>query len=504
MKKALFIIMLLVVTHAHVSALVCVDLQSNLTSGASGAQVLELQNFLYSKGYLTAKPNGYFGVGTKSAVKKYQRTMGLSQSGGVLPLTRATIKNETCSSKVVTTNTTTKVIQPTTVASVVTSQATTTSPVVVKKVPLTQNEQRQKDLVDLITAMYAFYKNSNGTFPIPYITTTPVEICTLGISLCNKFNEVKSSLVPNYLAAIPTDPTIATTSVGSLYFIARASDGLITLTAGKTDGKQSIFANCNFYDGCKIKTPANTSTVLGKPYIDSIDRAVFLSGGVMDMPMVIRGKEFSSSSNMVILRPKGGAKTYILDNASSTDGVKLQVSSKFTYLPVSCGYGCSEMLPSGGYDVIVKTTAGESNLGYISIQAITMTSTTNGSDSSFIPKSNHVKLGTVTLSSPSLVTLKSLEFKLNGTTTLVSKISNFTITDAGTGKVTNGGPKFSLGDEKITDYNTKIYELYANIAEIESSYAGRITITGSSTVEEYFSKSKTTVPFPAFLITVSY
>ena len=49
---------------------------------------------------MTATPNGYFGDGTFSAVKKYQKSVGLSQSGGVLPLTRAAIQKETCFSSI--------------------------------------------------------------------------------------------------------------------------------------------------------------------------------------------------------------------------------------------------------------------------------------------------------------------------------------------------------------------------------------------------------------------
>ncbi len=83
------------------SAFTCVDLPKNLSKGMESSSVLSLQNFLKEKGYLTAKPNGYFGVGTLGAVKKYQASVGLSRSGQVFSLTRAAIKNETCTSFVV-------------------------------------------------------------------------------------------------------------------------------------------------------------------------------------------------------------------------------------------------------------------------------------------------------------------------------------------------------------------------------------------------------------------
>ena len=95
--RKIFALLAIVSNIAFVSALSCVDLTKNLTKGSRVAQVLILQNFLASKGYLKAKPNGYFGAGTVAAVKAYQRSVGLSASGQVFPLTRAAIKQETCS-----------------------------------------------------------------------------------------------------------------------------------------------------------------------------------------------------------------------------------------------------------------------------------------------------------------------------------------------------------------------------------------------------------------------
>ncbi len=73
----------------------CVDLPTPLSKGMESANVLKLQNFLYAKGLLKATPNGYFGNATVSAVRAYQKSVGLSQAGSVGPATRALLKKET-------------------------------------------------------------------------------------------------------------------------------------------------------------------------------------------------------------------------------------------------------------------------------------------------------------------------------------------------------------------------------------------------------------------------
>ncbi|MEI6480269.1 MAG: peptidoglycan-binding domain-containing protein [bacterium] len=64
---------------------------SNLTVGSTGAEVSALQNFLASKGFLTATARGYFGALTKAAVKAYQTSKGIAAVGNVGPQTRAAL-----------------------------------------------------------------------------------------------------------------------------------------------------------------------------------------------------------------------------------------------------------------------------------------------------------------------------------------------------------------------------------------------------------------------------
>lgn len=76
----------------------CVNLSQTLRYGGLQRKedVVVLQNFLYSKGYISTSATGYFGKLTESALKKFQKDNSIDQNGIAGPLTRAKIKNITC------------------------------------------------------------------------------------------------------------------------------------------------------------------------------------------------------------------------------------------------------------------------------------------------------------------------------------------------------------------------------------------------------------------------
>ncbi len=68
----------------------------NLNPGSKDPEVISLQTFLESKGFLTMPvgvTKGYFGQGTKAALIKYQKSAGIAQTGTVGPKTRAAINS---------------------------------------------------------------------------------------------------------------------------------------------------------------------------------------------------------------------------------------------------------------------------------------------------------------------------------------------------------------------------------------------------------------------------
>lgn len=69
---------------------------TDMTIGARGAQVVELQERLRAEGFFTFPTStGYFGPITQEAVKQYQTAHGISATGFVGPLTRASLNAST-------------------------------------------------------------------------------------------------------------------------------------------------------------------------------------------------------------------------------------------------------------------------------------------------------------------------------------------------------------------------------------------------------------------------
>jgi peptidoglycan hydrolase-like protein with peptidoglycan-binding domain len=96
MRNTIFGLVLLS-SFSFASAATCVSLTVNVTRGTESQNVKLLQTFLVEKGYLKATPNGYFGPATLAAVKLYQKSAGLPQTGAVLGMTRAALTKESCS-----------------------------------------------------------------------------------------------------------------------------------------------------------------------------------------------------------------------------------------------------------------------------------------------------------------------------------------------------------------------------------------------------------------------
>ncbi len=372
-------------------------------------------------------------------------------------------------------------------------------------VALTPNQQRQKDVTSILNAMYTYYLDSYKTFLVPSNATSSIEICALGVSSCGNLLEIKSVLVPRFLSSIPVDPSnINVTGTG--YFVIKNSNGDVTVTAPRGNSGTTILATCNFLVKCVIATSTTTNTVSvqTKPQINSIDAITLISGGSMTAPMIIRGAGFSTSSNTILFTPQNSQKTYTLGTFSSATGTSISAVPSFTVKPVPCGTNCSETVPAGNYNVIVRNQGGESNAGYISVKSVKTQTTPNSPNASFMPKSTHVKLATYTLSSSVGAELKAFTLSVISSSTIATKVSNFTLTDVLADKIINGGPSFTFKDTYLADNQTKIYELYADIADIVDGKGGQVYVTGNFTLQEYLGKNNITVPVPEFLMTISY
>ncbi|MFA5132324.1 MAG: peptidoglycan-binding domain-containing protein [Candidatus Paceibacterota bacterium] len=89
----------------------CISLQTSLLrfgsrDASTNGEVTVLQDFLISKGMLGGQTTGYYGRLTVNAVKVYQRSVGVSPTGNVGPLTKSILEKETCADSTQSTNTT--------------------------------------------------------------------------------------------------------------------------------------------------------------------------------------------------------------------------------------------------------------------------------------------------------------------------------------------------------------------------------------------------------------
>jgi peptidoglycan hydrolase-like protein with peptidoglycan-binding domain len=492
-------------------ALSCIDLPSNLKQGKENSQVLLLQNFLYEKGLLKAKPNGYYGGGTSAAVKAYQKSKGLTRSGDTFPITRQAIKSDTCEGSVVQKTSQASTVASNAITSSVQKVATTTSGIKLPQLAIKpsldsiegRNAKRLEDVTTILKAMYLYYYENSHRIPVG-ATTTDQEICILNLDLCDGFADF-SSLTPGYLQRIPIAPSYAS-GTGAGYTITRSQEingNIITIKAKNSENGVEIKASCNFDDQCKKPTekPSNFNQT---PSISSIDVATYIVNGSSTSPLTIRGVGFSSTTNYVLLRPFGSVRTYTAGPYTSFDGATILASTTFTEFPISCGVGCSERLEPGKYQISVKNSNGESLGAFITISGFTTKSIPNSPDQSFLPKSTHVKLATITVSSQVNAQLMSIGFALNGTTTLVKKISKFTLTDTSDGVITNNGPEFTFTNVILRENQSKSYELYADIDEIESWYAGQITVNGAVQIKPYIGGNIVSIPLEPFMFSISY
>lgn len=94
--KSLLVLNFVILLTSPASAMTCTNLTKSLSKGQENSEVLKLQQFLVDGGYLTVKPNGYFGAVTVTAIKKFQLANGMSPVGSVGPLTRSKLKEVSC------------------------------------------------------------------------------------------------------------------------------------------------------------------------------------------------------------------------------------------------------------------------------------------------------------------------------------------------------------------------------------------------------------------------
>ena len=520
MKKIVFLITSLFVTLSYTSAYTCTDLQKNVARTQESPSVLALQNFLFEKGYLKAKPNGYFGAGTFAAVKMYQKSLGIEQVGSTGPFTRTAIKKETCSLSSSSIPTTKAVVISTPPTSL-----TPSSPVVVPSVPLTpsssRNATRRADLEKILKVLYAYFSDSRGVYPVtikPDIftelcvrpklvpiegTSTEVAVVETPVSPCLDYVDV-AHLVPIYVQAFPRDPLLATSSMLTGYAINRSENNDIMLTALKAEDGAIVKATCNFNGYCG--TIKHISSIIYKaPTIASTSVNLILRDAWPKKEFTIYGANFTATNTVAVLSKYSG-KSYTLGTFASTNRTSFEVLASSTNQLFSCGGTCQEKIPLGDYVLTVSNQGGSTGPAYIVIKGFTASAFSARTDAPILPKSKNIKLGSFTISSGVPIVLTSLV--LTSTTTSVnlpSKITKLTLKDPLSGQTfTPSGLSFSLPNVPLYENQSNVYELYADFDEVLVPDSGSMVYGGTFTASNSITGVVVSLPSKEITFTVSY
>lgn len=514
MKKIICSLIVLL-SVSYVSAAQCVDLQSMLSKGAENAKVLSLQNFLFEKGYLKAKPNGYFGGGTVAAVKAYQKSLGFEQAGSVGPGTRAAIKKATCGAS---DQAVQKAINTQTIITTKTETVYKPSVPTVTTPSGLRNAQRREDLEKLLRAIYRRFTDTRGVHPV-YVIDTLIELCVKPMyipstatatevlvlvtpdSPCKDYVDI-AYLSPSYLSRIPRDPSLATSSTLTGYMITRSESNDITLSAKSPEDGAIIKVTCNFNGFCPEIKQISTVTY-GAPVFASSSRSIILRDTTPKDPLIFYGKNFTATNTVALVSNYTG-KRYLLGTFASTNGMSLPLTGTSTHQSYSCGTDCNEKIPLGDYSFTIVNDGGKSNQGYLTFKGITTSSISTHSSTSVIPNTKKVKVGSIAISAGVPIKLKSLVLTSTSTSSVLpGKISNFVLKDAMEG-TSYSGPTFSFANQPLYENQTRAYDLYVDVAEVETHQSGFITYGGTFTITDTLTGADMDLPIKEIAFTVSY
>lgn len=98
-----------------------------------------------------------------------------------------------------------------------------------KQLADTRNAQRRSNVNTILSGVYQYAIDNNGTLPAS-ITASSTEICKTGGTCSGLIDLSVLTTDEKYLTAIPNDPTAVSTN-GSGYAVAKSTNGRITVSA---------------------------------------------------------------------------------------------------------------------------------------------------------------------------------------------------------------------------------------------------------------------------------
>lgn len=231
------------------------------------------------------------------------------------------------------------------------------------------------------------------------------------------------------------------------------------------------------------------------PVIASLDKAAVILGGSTEWGIIIKGSNFSTTTNYVYLIRQDYSKRYALGEFPSVGGKTITLPKSLGTLTFPCGTNCRQKLQEGQYFVIVETeSGGESQPNeYVLVKGSNIVS---GSVSqSVIPyAATNTQLGVLLFKVDIPSKLSSIKFNFDQGNASSTKLTNIVFRDENTGKEIAPGLAMYEGEEKR-------FAVYANVENLKAIQAiTSFTISITDAIEAKttsFTTASTTLPFQA-------
>ena len=104
------------------------------------------------------------------------------------------------------------------------------------------NTKRRSDTLQLLNAIHQYGADNQGQFPVPLNASFSAQLIASGVGNA----DICADIMPTYISALPTDPTLNTNPVTTCgtydtgYTASRDADGRITVSAPTAELSQTI------------------------------------------------------------------------------------------------------------------------------------------------------------------------------------------------------------------------------------------------------------------------
>ena len=102
-----------------------------------------------------------------------------------------------------------------------------------------RNTQRRNDVYQVLNACHQFSVSNNGNFPSG-ITTSALDIGTIGVNLAAQTDTNGNAFVPLYMPSIPVDPATGYDAATTGYVLFEEADGRLTASATAAELLETI------------------------------------------------------------------------------------------------------------------------------------------------------------------------------------------------------------------------------------------------------------------------